>query len=140
MAGLRYKDLNWDTAWSKYKLWPSESESLVFKVEDVKPDSPHLIGKGVFDPTVRGHQPELTEPWVDLTLEEARAWCLAGKSCYVCGLPGTGKSWETLEIFKQLSGRKHLLGPECLDTGRTYEVTKEFCQALSKALLGARLC
>ena len=72
MAGLRYKDLNWDTAWSKYKLWPSKSESLVFKVEDVKPDSPHLIGKGVFDPTVRGHQPELTEPWVDLTLEGAR--------------------------------------------------------------------
>jgi hypothetical protein len=111
MAHLRHKDLIWDTPFSKHKRYPSESESLVFKVEDIKPDSPHLIGKGVFCPTVTGECPELGEPWVDLTLDEARAWCLAGKSCYFCGIPGTGKSWETREIFKQLAGRKELLGP-----------------------------
>ena len=82
MADLRFKDLNWDCAFSKYRLWPSESETLVFKVEDIKQGSPHLIDKGVFDPTVRGVQPELAGPWIDFTLEEARAWCLAGKSCY----------------------------------------------------------
>ena len=86
----------------------SDSEKLVFKVEDIPKKSPHLIGKGVFDPTVKGHPPELPDSWHDLTLEEAQAWCLAGKSCYFAGLPGTGKSTEVREIVMQLWGRLEL--------------------------------
>ena len=107
---VRYKDLKWDHPYSKYKWWPSSSESLVFKVEQIQSDSPHLIGKGVFNPTVAGVPPEEPGDWVDLSLEEAKAWCLAGKSCYFCGLPGTGKSWEVREIAKQLA-KVQLLGP-----------------------------
>ena len=36
---LKKTDLNWDTAFSKYKWFPSESESLVLKVEDITQDS-----------------------------------------------------------------------------------------------------
>ena len=90
MGELRHKDLQWDTPFSKYKWWPSESEKLVFEVEDIPKDSPHLIGMGVFDPTVKGHRPELPDSWHDLTLEEAQAWCLAGKSCYFAGAPRYG--------------------------------------------------
>ena len=62
-------DLN-ETTWATLNGGEDEGP-IAFKTEKLPHDSTTIIAVGEFDPTCDGKMPEATEPWWDLTKEEA---------------------------------------------------------------------